>query len=554
MKPTLAAAILACLAPVAAAEAPPAPADTLVLGAEIVTLDPARPRTRALALRAGRVAALGDEAEIKAFAGPRTRTLRLDGRVVFPGLTDAHVHVEGLGQALEELDLVGTTSLDDVLAKVRTAARALPPGEWLLGRGWDQNDWPDKRFPTAADLDRAAGDRPVLLERIDGHASWANTKALTLAGLTAKTVDPPGGRLLRDEAGAPNGVQVDAAQELVARHVPPPSREVRKRRLARGLLESARTGLTSVHDAGVDLETVALYKELLAEDRLAVRVYVMLRADTFLGAPALRPEELGDGRLSVRAIKAVADGALGSRGALLLEPYSDEPATKGLATLDPAVFRELLKQALARGFQVNTHAIGDGANRLVLDAYAQAFGREGGAARRFRIEHAQVVAPDDVPRFKALGVIPSMQPTHCTSDMYWAEARVGPERAKGAYLWRTFLQQGVPIAAGSDAPVERIDLLPGLYASVTRQDAQGWPAGGWRPDERVSIDEALRMFGEHAAFAAFEDGQRGRLAPGYRADLTVLSRDLTAIPPAEILKAQVELTMVGGAVTYERSR
>jgi hypothetical protein len=554
MKPTLAAAILACLAPVAAAEAPPAPADTLVLGAEIVTLDPARPRARALALRAGRVAALGDEAEIKAFAGPRTRTLRLDGRVVFPGLTDAHVHVEGLGQALEELDLVGTTSLDDVLAKVRAAARALPPGEWLLGRGWDQNDWPDKRFPTAADLDGAAGDRPVLLERIDGHASWANTKALTLAGLTAKSVDPPGGRLLRDAAGAPNGVQVDAAQALVARHVPAPSRDARKRRLTRGLLESARVGLTSVHDAGVDLETVALYKELLAEGKLATRVYVMLRADTFLATPSLRPEDLGDGRLTVRAIKAVADGALGSRGALLLEPYSDEPGTTGLATLDPAVYRELLKQALARGFQVNTHAIGDGANRLVLDAYAEAFGREGGAARRFRVEHAQVVAPGDVPRFKALGVIPSMQPTHCTSDMYWAEARVGPERAQGAYLWRTFLQQGVPIAAGSDAPVEKIDLLPGIHASVTRQDAKGWPAGGWRPDERVSIDEALRMFGEHAAFAAFEDGQRGRLSPGYRADLTVLSRDLTAVPPAEILTTQVELTMVAGAVTYERGR
>ncbi len=280
----------------------------------------------------------------------------------------------------------------------------------------------------------------------------------------------------------------------------------------------------------------------------------MLRADVFLAAPSLRPEDLGDGRLTVRAIKAVADGALGSRGALLLAPYADEPGTKGLATIDPALLRELLRQALARGFQVNTHAIGDGANRFVLDAYAEAFGKESGAARRFRVEHAQVLSLDDVPRFKALGVIPSMQPTHCTSDMYWAEARVGPERARGAYLWRTFLRQGVPIAAGSDAPVEKIDLLPGLYASVTRQDASGWPEGGWRAEERVSIDDALRMFGEHAVFAAFEDGQRGRLAPGYRADLTVLSRDITRVAPREILTTQVEMTVVAGAVAYERPR
>jgi predicted amidohydrolase YtcJ len=461
--------------------APQAPADIVFLNGSVVTLDPLAPRASALAVRDGRIVAVGDEAAVRPLVGPKTRSVELGARAVFPGFTDAHVHVEGLGQALEQLDLVGTASLDEALRKVAAAARALPPGEWLLGRGWDQNDWPDKRFPTAADLDRVAPDRPVLLERIDGHAAWANGRALALAGVTAATADPPGGRLLRDARGAPSGVLVDAAQGLIESRVPAPTREARKRRLERGLQACAQAGLTEVHDAGVDLDTIALYKELLAEGRLGVRVYAMLRGpEDFLAMPAtLEPEiGLGDGRLTVRAIKVVADGALGSRGALLLQPYSDEPGTKGLATVDPARLRELLKQALARGFQVNTHAIGDGANRLVLDAYAEAFGAGGGAARRWRIEHAQVIAPEDVPRFKALGVIPSVQPTHCTSDMYWAEARLGPERAQGAYLWKTFLRQGVPVAGGSDAPVEKIDLLPGLYAAVTRRDAQGWPAGG----------------------------------------------------------------------------
>ena len=283
-----------------------------------------------------------------------------------------------------------------------------------------------------------------------------------------------------------------------------------------------------------------------------MRVYVMLRDREFLAKGAtLKPEVgLGDGMLTIRAIKVVADGALGSRGALLLAPYADEPGTKGLLTVDEGELRRLLPRAIAQGFQVNTHAIGDGANRLVLDAYERAFGGYDGSRYRFRIEHAQVLAPSDVPRFKSLGVIPSMQPTHCTSDMYWAEARLGPERVKGAYLWKTFLAQGVPIAGGSDAPVEKIAVVPGLYAAVTRQDAKGWPAGGWHPEERVTAEEALAMFSKHAAFAAFEEHERGEIAVGRRGDLTVLSRDVTAIPPAEILSTTVVLTVVGGRIVH----
>jgi predicted amidohydrolase YtcJ len=532
-------------------------ADLLLVGGRVATL--AEPgltaRPLAIAVRGGRIAAIGTEAELGARIGPSTRRVDLAGALVLPGLADAHIHVENLGTARESLDLVGAATLDEALARVSAAARKLGPGEWLLGRGWDQNDWPDQKFPTAADLDRVSGDHPVYLTRVDGHAGWANTRALQTAGLTAATADPDGGRILRDAAGAPTGILVDAAQRLVASRIPPPPRAVRKRRLHGGLAAAAEAGLTSVHDAGVTLDTIPLYKELLAEGRVPVRAYVMLRGPgEFLEhADSLQPDVgLGDGRLTVRAIKVVADGALGSRGALLLEPYADEPATRGLLTVDREAFAKLLEAAVRRGFQVATHAIGDAANRFVLDGYEKASAAGGGAKQRFRVEHAQVLALSDVPRFKALDVIPSMQPTHCTSDMYWAEARVGPQRAQGAYLWKTFLDQGVPIAAGSDAPVEKIDVLPGLYAAVTRQDAKGWPAGGWHPEQRVTLREALDMFTRGAAYAAFEEADRGTIEVGKRADFTVLSRDITALPPAEILKTEVVMTIVGGEVVYKR--
>jgi hypothetical protein len=478
----------------------------------------------------------------------------LPGATVVPGLGDAHVHVEGLGDALETIDLVGAATLEVAASRVRAGAGALPPADWVRGRGWDQNDWPEKRFPSAATLDAATGGRPAFLRRIDGHAAWVNTRALELAGVTAATPDPSGGRILRDDAGRPTGVLVDAAMELVSAKIPAATGEARKRRIAKGLRACAEAGLTSVHDAGVDVASVALYKELLAAGPLPVRAYLMLRGpDEFLAHPELRPEiGLGDGQLTIRSIKVVADGALGSRGALLLAPYADEPGAKGLLTVDPAKFRTMLQRALAQGFQVNTHAIGDAANRLVLDAYQQAFGSAGGAAKRFRIEHAQVVAPEDVDRFRGLGVIPSVQPTHCTSDMYWATDRLGPKRAEGAYLWKTFLAQGLRLPAGSDAPVESIAVVPGLHAAVTRQDAKGWPEGGWHPRERVSADEALRMFSADVAYAAFEEADRGAIAVGKRADFTILSQDPTAVPPSAILNTRIVMTIVGGRVAHEK--
>ncbi len=552
-KRTSLALVLAGAMPLGAAT-PEAPADLILTGANVITLDPGRPHATAVAVRGGRIVKVGSDAEVRALAGPATRSLELAGRTVLPGLTDAHVHVEGLGTSLESLSLVGAETLAEAVSRVGEAARTGPAGEWILGRGWDQNDWPGKRFPTAADLDRVTGDHPVYLVRVDGHAGWANTKALALAGVTAATKDPEGGRLLRDAQGGPTGVFIDHAKGLVESKIPPPTREVRKRRLARGLQAAAEAGLTEVHDAGVTLDTIALYKELLAEDAMPVRAYVMISGpEEFLAhADALRPEiGLGDGRLTVRAIKMYADGALGSRGALLLAPYADEPSTRGLRLFDPAAFRTLLRRAIDKGFQVNTHAIGDGANRLVLDLYQEAFGPGGGADERFRVEHAQVISPPDVARFKALGIIPSMQPTHCTSDMYWATDRLGEERAKGAYLWKTFLKQGVAIAGGSDAPVEQVAVIPGIYAAITRQDKKGWPEGGWHPEERVTPVEALEMFSTGAAYAAFEEADRGRITVGRRGDFTVLTGDPTAVPPRQILDMTIAATVVGGRVVYD---
>lgn len=534
------------------------PADLVLTGGRVVTLDeaaPAPPPT-ALAVRAGRVLAVGSDTAIEALAGPRTRRVALRGATVLPGLTDAHLHVESLGASLEQLDLAGVPSLAEARERARRAAAQLPPGAWLVGRGWDQNDWPEQRFPVASDLD--TGERPAFLERVDGHAAWVDARALALAGIDDRTPDPPGGRILRDAAGRATGVLVDAAMNLVQARIPPPDEATRLRRLRRGLEACARLGLTSVHDAGVDLAGVALYKRLLAEGRLPVRVYVMLSAADFLAQAArLSPEVgLGDGRLTVRAVKAYADGALGSRGALLLQPYADEPGQRGLPALEEGDFARLLRLALERGFQVATHAIGDAANRLVLEAYARAFAQGGvdGAARRFRIEHAQIVAAEDLPRFKQLGVIPSVQPTHCTSDMPWAGERLGVARLAGAYRWRSFLDLGLPLPGGSDAPVESADPRLGLYAAITRQDRAGQPAGGWQPQERLAPAEALALFTRHAAYAAFEEQERGGLRPGMRADLTVLDRDPLSAPATALPEARVLYTVVDGQVVHEGGR
>lgn len=536
--------ILALFAGLAGAQT----ADLLITGARIYTLDPARPAASAIAVKGGRILAVGDDLE--RLAGPSTRRIDARGAAIVPGLIDSHVHMEGLGDALETLDLRGLRSPEAIAAKVREAAGQLPRGEWIRGHAWDQSLWPGKEFPTTDVLSDAAPDHPVYLTRVDGHAAWVNRKALELAGVTARTPDPPGGKIHRHPDGSPTGILIDRAEGLVAGRIPDAGPAVVKRRLAKAARECARLGLTTVHDAGCSREVVQAYRELIAAKQLPVRVYAMIGGAGSLWREYLsRGPETGD-RLTVRSIKLMADGAMGSRGAYMAEPYSDDAGNRGLLLMKREDVERVAREAAARGFQVNTHAIGDLANRMVLEAYASALG--GRNDKRFRIEHAQVVALPDVALFERYSVIASMQATHATSDMRWAEARLGPERVKGAYSWRRFLSAGVTIANGSDFPVEEPNPLAGFYAAITRQDPQGQPAGGWFPDQRMTREEALRSWTLNGAYAAFEEKQKGSLEPGKLADFIVLSRDIMRVPPRDILSTRVTMTVLGGEIVYSQ--
>jgi predicted amidohydrolase YtcJ len=535
----------------AVAAAGPAPADLILHNAVVVPVDPPGARATAVAVRGNRIALVGADAEALALAGPRTRVVDLKGRAVIPGLTDAHGHVSSLGFALLRVDAVGTRSAAEVAALVRHAATKVPAGGWILGRGWDQNDWEAQGFPDRRALDEAAPDHRVALERIDGHALWVSTAALSAAGITRKTPDPPGGRILRDADGHPTGILVDRAADLVEARIPAPDRESVKQAILRALDRCLDSGLTSVHDAGIPPEEVGIYKELAASGSLPIRVYAMIGGtartlDDYFAEPHL--VGLGGGFFTLRAIKLGVDGALGSRGAALLEDYADEPGWRGLVTRGGDEIQALASQAAAKGYQVCVHAIGDRGNRIALDALERALRAAPPGDHRFRIEHAQVLHPEDIPRFKLLGILPSMQPVHCTSDMPWAPDRLGPKRIRGAYAWRRLLAAGALIASGSDFPVESENPFHGLYAAVTRQDGAGNPPGGWEPSERMTAEEALRSFTLGAAYAAFEEAERGSIAASKKADLVVLPASPLAIGPAELRSMRPLAVIVDGRV------
>ena len=479
------------------------------------------------------------------------RVVDAPNATILPGLTDAHAHLYGLGLSLDTVNLVDTTSYDEVIARTKERAARAAAGEWILGRGWDQNDWPVKEFPTVAALDAAVPDHPVWLRRVDGHAGLANTAAMRAAGVTAASKEPAGGKILRDASGNPTGVFIDEAMELIDSKVPPPTHEQRKARVRAAAERIASLGLTEIHDAGIDGPTILAVRELIDEKHFPIRVYAMLADNDALVRTWLTNGPLDHGgRLSIRSIKLYADGALGSRGAALLAPYSDDPGNSGLMIATPEHIEDVARRARAAGFQVNTHAIGDRGVRNVIDAYEKAGVT---ADNRYRVEHLQVISMPDIPRLVRHGIIASMQPTHATSDMYWAEARLGPERVKGAYAWRKVLNAGGRLALGSDFPVEDVNPFFGLYAAVTRQDQKGWPAGGWYPEERLTLAEAIRGFTLDAAYAAFEEQSRGSIAPGKLADFTVVEGDLFAMPASELYKAKVRSTVVGGEVVYPRS-
>jgi predicted amidohydrolase YtcJ len=552
MKAFLAFALLALLMSMGGSSRRPKPSTTPVLytGATVYRAWDTGPAVAAILVEGGRVRFVGDEREARALA-PEARVVDLAGAVVVPGLTDAHGHVRGLGALRRALDVRGL-SKERILARVKSRAAAAAEGEWIRGRNWDQNRWADTSFPTAADLEAAAPKTPVVLWRVDGHAIWVNAAALRAAGITKGTGDPPGGRIERLEDGSPAGVFVDNAMALVTRAIPAPGPDEIRKDILAGLEACARAGLTGVGEAsGSSLEDLAILEKLAKEAKLPIRVYATVGPKALDAMLARGP--IFEGRLTVRALKVVADGALGSRGAALLADYSDAPGNRGLDVTPPEETERLVEKALRGGFQVWTHAIGDRANRETLDAYRKALDAAHPADPRMRIEHAQVLSLRDVPRFAKLGVIASVQPTHATSDMPWVESRLGPGRLEGAYAWRTLLKGGAHLAGGSDFAVESENPLLGIYAAVTRQDLDGHPPGGWRIEEALTRAEAFRLFTADNAYAEFAETRRGRIAPTYDADFTVLDRDVFSetTPASEIPKARVVMTVVGGEIVYD---
>jgi predicted amidohydrolase YtcJ len=531
------------------------PADLIVTAGRIWTGDRERPWAEALAARGGAIAAIGPAAEVRHFRGPATRVVDRPGAFAIPGLIDAHGHMESLGATRDEVDLRGVASPEEVARRVRARADATPGDSWITGRNWDQSLWPGGAFPTASVLDAVVADRPVWLRRVDGHAGWANSEAMRRAKVTKDSQAPADGQIIRDQQGRPTGVFVDGAMGLVGRVVPPPTKLDVRRRLLAAQQQVLQAGLTGVHDAGISRRTADVYRELDLDGQLVVRIYGMASPPgggevEFVGRrPGAAPE---GARFELRAIKLFIDGAMGSRGGLLFRPYHDDPGNSGLLLLDPKVLEATTATALRHGWQVATHAIGDKGNALVLDAYADARKAVPEARDpRLRIEHAQVVRKDDVRRFAELNVIASMQPSHASDDMRWADARLGPGRVDGAYAWRWFADAGVALAYGSDFPVEVVNPFWGIYAAITRQDPEGRPPGGWHPEHLLTLEEALRGYTAGSAHAAFAEDRLGILKVGYRADVTVVDRDLFRVAPKDVLAARVLLTIVEGAVAYE---
>ena len=537
----------------------PAWAGGLVIHGGAIYVDAWAEPTDALVVVEGRVAAVGSAREILPLARAEgLRELDLQGAVAVPGLMDGHGHVLNLGRMLDSIDLVGTRSYEEVVERVAARAATLPAGTWLLGRGWDQTRWENAVFPHHAALSAALPDHPVLITRVDGHAALANERALELAGLIGgqEVPSPEGGQIVRDDSGNPTGVLIDTAIGLVRDRLPAETHDTKRALILAAQERLLGCGLVAVHDMGLSPSDVDALEELEREGALELRVIGYLWGnDGIAPEVAARFPRAGDEdparHLRVIGAKLMMDGALGSRGAALFDEYSDDPGNAGLLRMSAAEFRARLDSAVDAGLQPATHAIGDRANRIVLDAYARRAEEDSGfRALRPRVEHAQVVAPEDWRRFEALDVVPSMQPTHATSDMRWAEARLGPERVKGAYAWRRLLARPSQHAFGSDFPVERPDPLEGLYAARTRRDQAGQPTGGWQPGQCLDARQALAAFTSGVARAAREEDQRGRLVPGCFADLTVLDRDPIAAQPEELLSTRVLMTIIDGVVVF----
>jgi predicted amidohydrolase YtcJ len=548
---------LAAAVSLALSAALPAQADTIIDHANGYTLNAGGALQRFTSLAfddLGRIVAVGSEAETAARL-PKAQHIDVQGKTLLPGLIDAHGHVFELGEITSSVELFSPSTLNGALKAVADFSKSHPKNAWVIGFGWNQEIWKLGRFPTAAELDTVVADRPALLHRVDGHAIWVNTKALEMAGVSRDTPDPKGGKIERDASGKPTGVLVDAAMDLVHKVVPLPTPSDARGMLDNALAALSKVGLTSVHDAGIKVVQDDLYRDYADHGKLTTRVYAMI-GDTTADFDELSKEgplkSYANDVYALAAVKLYSDGALGSRGAALLAPYSDMPSTRGLLFYPNAEMLAKMNKAMKAGYQVNVHAIGDAGNRQILDAYAQLIPKYNNVGLRHRIEHAQVVALEDIPRFRALGIIPSMQPTHATSDQNMAEQRVGHDRIKGAYAWRTFLDQGSRIACGSDFPVESPNPFEGLHAAVTRQNNAGVPVGGWYKNQAMTLTEAFRCFTLDAAYAAHQENVIGSLEPGKWADFILIDRDLFKVPAEQIGKTQVLQTWMGGKRVYKR--
>ncbi len=485
---------------------------------------------------------------------PNSEIIDGEGKTMLPGLIDAHGHVMGLGFQQLNVDLMGINSLEATLDTLKNYAEANPDLEWIQGRGWNQTLWDENEFPTAEDIDEVISDRPVWLSRVDGHAGWGNTMALRMAGISKDTPDPQGGKIIRDGSGKATGVFIDAAQGFIESEIPAPTEKEQKLALEKAYTQMAKMGITSVHDAGVSVNAWNLYKDFANQGKAKTRIYGMISGsgNTFDELSKNGPvDSYSDDMLALRSVKLYSDGALGSRGAAMLQPYSDDPGNVGLLFMDQKEMNAAVSKVVGMGFQANIHAIGDAGNRQVLDALENAQNEHGDQGLRNRVEHAQIVALEDIPRFKELDIIASMQPTHATSDKNMAEDRVGPQRIKGGYAWKTFLEQGTVVAAGSDFPVEHSNPFFGLYSAVTRMDHSGNPEGGWYPNESLTREEALRAFTVDAAYAGHQEEVIGTIEKDKWADFILIDQNYFEVSASEIWKIDVLQTWVAGKKVYD---
>ena len=537
-----------------------APADLILKNGTVYTANDQSPTAQAVAVKGDRIVFVGSNAEAQKYAGKDTKVVDLQGKTVLPGFTDSHQHLSGVGFREMTLNLEGSTSLQDLLARLKTRVDQAKPGEWVTGRGWIETHWKPPVFPTRWDLDKVSPNNPVILGRADGHGAVANSTALKIAGVDKTTPNPFGGEISKDkETGEPNGMLLDSAQGLVRRKVPATTREEAEQAVVLGAKRDVSLGWTQVQDAGGSYDEVEIFKKLYTAGAIKLRIYKAVYGPGLNASRLIKDGPIvGEfqNRLTVRTIKVVSDGALGSRGAALLAPYSDAADTSGFLTVKAEDLRPMLVDALKQGIQVETHAIGDKANRFILDEYETALKSVPESERkianpRWRVEHAQIVNPVDIPRFVKLGIIPSMQPSHAIGDLFFAPSRLGVDRLKGAYAWESFIKSGVIVPGGSDAPVERGEPMIEFYAAVARKDQKGFSDTGWHPEEAVTRDQALKMFTIWPAYAAFEETLRGSIEVGKLADLTILSADIMKIPALDILKTHCAMTVINGEIVYE---